>query len=628
MQKITIKSIDIENFYGYAKAHYDFTPDKNVLCGATGSGKSTIINAILFALGYQKDGYQPQIDGQKVKGLKTTVAMVVTANGYEYELKTEVEQGWKTAKETGEQSYQGQKSMVCTFDGTVCKKNVYTDKVANLFGVSYDDLLMLLDMKTFNTNNPPKWTWVQRRKLLFKLLNIDEKIKELNNDSEFNLLADDLNKGKDEIDIQKMLNTEKKGISDEVAATDIRIGDRTTQLNELINIDFDSLRAEATKVWDEIQALNIVQTHKIEQEKIAGYLSQITTIEKEIAATTAQAHNATSQFTIQQHNLIAQIGRAKNQIESLSATLEHLRSQLEEVDNELDWVENNEYDEKNNVCAFCGQPLPIGKITELKGKFASEKATKIASLKAKQEDLATRIQAITKQIDTLHEDTVAKDAELQSLTAPTPADITPLQTQIEELKAKIAEVQASVTTADTDARKAELKTRYDELTKELTKETRLQELRQDITNFKEYKHTLGVREALRLRKQAQLNNYIQAKVKLVDRTVNEHFDGIKFLMNKRNSDKADNPFEMTCEAMYNGTPYSNQSNGEKIYSDICVAIGLRKLFDTNIPLLVDEKQSMTKDYTFDGQIVEFNTVKGENLNAVRIKDIYTLADCI
>lgn len=628
MIKTVIKSLDIENLYGYVNAHFNFNNDKNVIEGQTGSGKSTILNAILFALGYQKDGYQPQIDGQKIKDIKTVATMVVTRDGYDYELKTEVEQNWKTDKETGKKLYQGQKPMVCTFDGTVYKKNVYTQKVADLFGVSYDNLIMLFDIKTFNANNPPKWTWVQRRKLLFELLNIDEKIKDLNNSSDFNLISEDLNKGKDEIDIQKMLNSEKKGINDEVKAKDILIADRTKQANELSAIDFAQLKSEKSTVWEELQALNAEQEHNAESSRIAQLLDEISKRQDEINEITNGNRKRKTEYDTAKYNIQSQIINKTRDLKMYTDNLSSIKSQMEEANIELDIAVDSVFDTQKEVCPTCGQQLPSDRIAELKAKFESDRQKSIDTLTAKIENLKSRTEKGEKLIA---ETTATLDklkAELNELHEPVLATTDGHEQLIAKLREEIANIKSSVTDTDTLNRKKELKEQYDKLIQELTKENRMQEIMQEISNLKNSKQMLGARDAMRLRKQAQLDNYIQEKVKLVDRTINEHFDNVKFLMSKRNSDNAENPYEMTCEVMYNGTPYSNQSNGEKIYSDICVSIGLQKLFDCTIPMIVDEKQSMTKDYFFDGQVIELKTVEDKDINAIRIKDIYSLADCM
>ena len=60
--------------------------------------------------------------------------------------------------------------------------------------IKYEYLKFLCDSNYFNTDRG-EWNYKKRREILFKIGNVEEKTKELNNLSEFELIKSDLDKG-------------------------------------------------------------------------------------------------------------------------------------------------------------------------------------------------------------------------------------------------------------------------------------------------------------------------------------------------------------------------------------------------------------------------------------------------
>ena len=116
-------------------------------------------------------------------------------------------QKYKTNKETGEKEFSGWEAndynlIMCQWLEIFIKKNL-----PNFFGVEkFEYLNFLIDSFYFNTDTA-KWTWKERQYKLWMLI-----LEELRNSPKF--VNKIFQKGKSTTEILKLLNAEKKAISD------------------------------------------------------------------------------------------------------------------------------------------------------------------------------------------------------------------------------------------------------------------------------------------------------------------------------------------------------------------------------------------------------------------------------
>ena len=161
----------------------------NIVAAKNGAGKTTLMYAWLWALGLDVPDVIPKIDNQELHNLETKVTAVISCGDYDYKLcRTQTEE-WKTNRATGLEEKHTNK---CTYsiDDVEFTFSVYKEKLAAWLGVGYAQIELLSNKDYFNTDKPPKWTWVARRKELFDLTGAAELLKGLSEKSDYELIAD------------------------------------------------------------------------------------------------------------------------------------------------------------------------------------------------------------------------------------------------------------------------------------------------------------------------------------------------------------------------------------------------------------------------------------------------------
>lgn len=562
MNTIKLKELELHNFKCYATANFKFNEKTTDIKGITGLGKTSVKEAFLWCLGFDCD-FAPKIDDCLVKGVQTVVKAVLEVNGINYILQRTNTQKWKFNDDKGIEEFIGNDSKF-EFDGVETGSKDYEKKVAQLFDLAMHKFIRLvLDLSAFNTDKGTTWTYKERRAFLFALLNIDDKVKELAEQDKFNPIKEDLLKGKDENDIQKTLNTEKKTIADNIKKNKILIEDRTKTISEYSKIDFDELYEKQIDIDTKIQDLR----------------KQL--LELDVAD--------------------------KNKVEKLKLEIEKLKSDKEQAlatADTLDKASDNLIDTPiADTCPTCGQRLPEDSIKAIKAGLELEKMNKMADMKKQAENLRFNAKNMQTRATTLEND-------LRALEVPLNASERHIQLK-DEINKQIFE----------------LNSKLNNVLYQQTKKKALETAQTEIQALKDEVKKLMNRESARLKKANILKEYIEEKIKVTNEEVNKHFDGVSFKFFKYNTANAENEYQPTCECMLNGIAYNSLSQGQKIIADFATNNGLQKILELNAPQFIDNKQDNTFDMQSDNQQIRLITCEESNIKATFIRDVFTIDDC-
>lgn len=562
MNTIILKELNIQNFKCYATANFKFNDKINDINGITGLGKTSVKEAFLWCLGFDCD-FAPKIDDCLVKGVQTVVKAVLEVNSINYTLQRINSQKWKFNEDKGIEEFVGNDSKF-EFDGVATTSKEYEKKVAELFDLAMHKFVRLvLDLSAFNTDKGATWTHKERRAFLFALLNIDDKVKELTQQEKFELLKEDLQKGKDENDIQKTLNSEKKAIADNIKKNKILIEDRAKLIAEYSKIDFDALYEQQIDLDTKIQGLR-------------KQLLEIDIVDKN------------------------KVERLKQEIEKLKSDKEQLLANADKLEKASESLIDAPISE---VCPTCGQRLPEENIKAVKVAMELEKINKMAEMKKQAENLRFNARNIESRL-------TYQENELRALEVPSNASESHIQLK-DEINKQIFELNGKL----------------NDVLYKLTKKKDLTNLQYEVQQLKDDVKRLMNKESARLRKVSVLKEYIEEKIKVTNEEVNKHFRGVSFKFFKYNTANAENEYQPTCECMLNGIAYNSLSQGQKIIADFNTNNGLQKILDLNVPQFIDNKQDNTFDMQSDKQQIRLITCEESNITATFVKDIYSIDDC-
>lgn len=626
--------LEVRNFRGFAQANREFG-QQEIIKAQNKEGKSIFREAFKWVCGFDVNGFEPVIQptniriGTPDKPITTEIIATVEKDGLIYTIKRKSEQKWKVNKDTQAVEFVGNVGKFYFDSESDCNAGVYKDKVASLFGCSYADLEIVIDIQFFNTDTT-KFKWDNRRKWLFDKLDIDSVVKGLAYD--YDLLRNDLLKGKDEVDLQKSLNAEKSSIKAEQERNLTLIEDKMKQLAVYQAIDFDGLKNKLAELQKEYEKL-LLKSNKDNKNTI------IAEMQDKLSKLQADYQKERNLIYIKESKLESEKSDIQKRIYSLTYSIDKERSNIDwanadimDFEIKIAEFENKTFDEHAKVCKECGQQLQSEKIEALILNFERAKSNTILDLRTRVDNKRTEIQIATVKANTLTDALNRLQSQLKALneTIIDKSNLLDLEKQIGfNLNAiattKMADVKESV------AEKIEaIKTEMSAINKELGKQAIIEDIKSAIEMLKASSLKLTAQEADRLRKQLQLKEYVQAKIALVSEKVNSYFTGVTFRFFKENGANAENEFENTCECLVDGLSYRDcTSTGTKTIANIQTTIGLQKILGVSVPLWVDELAVVTSDIDCEGyQFIGLQATKGVKLeNVLRVDKMYSINDC-
>jgi len=616
-----ISKVKLQNFKGWSLLEHEFdTSNKTILYGKSGSGKSSILEAFKFVLGLNTKDPYPQIKDKETGGvyfirdLEVVVEFELERNNIKYVLKRTATQKYKTNKETGEKEWAGWEANDFEFDGVKMNGTLYKEKIIEFLGVEkYEYVEFLVDTFYFNTDNAPKWTWKNRQQVLYKLMNVDGVLENLKNEEKFALIKEHLEKGRTTTEILKILNAEKKAINEDKEKAEILLNEKTNELNTYKDIDFVSLEKEKAELEKNIET---------ETQLLSVQTSQ--SVELEIKKQIAELQNAITKHNIDYNNerntAINELQKHKNILENIKVVISRDESEL--ARNSKEWKEVNGAEWKGDtICNSCKRPLEEHLVAETKAHYEKDRQEKLDKYK-------NAILTLRNNLEKNKDLYTAKLTEINSfedkiLNIKPSEEIATLEKQISELQVRLNELNNNnnIDYTKLNRFKEELRGINEKLAFKLVKE--MTEKR--ISELKSMQIDLTNKEIVNAKTRRVFEEYTLSIIDKVNDTVNAGFDGISWLLFDTHTASAENSISETCELIYNNTPYSALSSGEKVQANFLTIKGLQDNLNVSLPIFVDEVAISTGfERTATQQIIELKTTDNfeTNLNGVKISQVY------
>lgn len=197
MKKIILKRIKLNNFQNWKELEYEFDEKLEMIIAPYGSGKTTIYNGFLYALGIDlPSGVEVVTKNNLLDIPNDLIATSIIDLIIDDELYTFERNSNNKFKINGEKI-------------TTLKK--YNECVENIIGIDKSLFTLLTKIETFNQETP-KWKWNNRLEFLKKLFDIETKLNDLKGNSR---LANYFKNGKNETEIKNYLAKEKRNLNSE-----------------------------------------------------------------------------------------------------------------------------------------------------------------------------------------------------------------------------------------------------------------------------------------------------------------------------------------------------------------------------------------------------------------------------
>ena len=674
MKTVKIKSLTLNNyrcFSGEREFHADFG-QKTRVSGKNGSGKSTVMNAVMEVLtgknadGTQADNVRPIADGQEVEGVDVERTVVLDIDGKETEIKKTTKQ--KRERVDGEMQYvPGSNVNSYTVDGISFNQKKLDEFISENI-CPPETLLACCNPNAFLSLK----STTDMRAFLEKMAGFDlnEYIKSLG--AEFTEV-EEITKGHPIEQVQKTLN---KQLTDQKKATTKAETEWKYEKAKAVDSGEDDItRLTEQKVSYENQIATLDEQEKSLDDVMTAYdrkskdildlkFEQSEIMRKANEGLVRQRNEIDEEiFSLEQKKKSAErsLKSAQSDLEDFSSNVnaneEKLKKAQEDWDacckseypeENLERIKAEEFDENETVCRRCKQKLPVEQADKKRSDFEKNKAERIAEeeskrkafRKEKDKRLAEITESGNKAAADLKEAKKAQ-AEAERKVTELKQKITSLAMEIQKKQTELSKLPESVYLSDN--------TEYQKITAEIEQaETALREMNNgsgqrgeitdkrngfirecakidaEINNIQRKKQAheeeveklyqafreSSQKEADILRKRDILKNFSIKKNERIASMINSVFGEFQFEFLEFTQDG--NPVE-TCKIMSNGIEYRDMNHSKKILVQADLLRGFQELSGLNLFVFIDDTESVNDENLpdMDRQMVLLKVTDGD-----------------
>ena len=653
MKNVKIKSLTLNNyrcFSGEREFRADFG-DKTRVSGKNGSGKSTVMNAVMEVLtgknadGTQADNVRPIVDGQEVDGVDVERTVVLDIDGKETEIKKITKQ--KRERVNGEMQYvPGSNVNSYTVDGIAFNQKKLDEFISENI-CPPETLLACCNPNAFLSLK----STTDMRAFLEKMAGFDlnEYIKSLG--EEF-VEVEEITKGHPIEQVQKTLN---KQLTDQKKATtkaetewkyekgkavDSGDDDVTRLIEQKASYENQiAILDEQEKSLDDVMAAYDQKSKdildlKFEQSDIVrkaneGIVQQRKALDNEIFSMEQDMKSAENSLRMAEMDLRhANMGVERNTAEIKKAQEDWKTYYEREYPEEnLERIKAEQFDESSLVCPTCGRDLPVEQAEKIRAEFEQKKAIRIKSeedireqfyqqkdkklteitefgnkaatdlkeAKKAQAEAERKVTELKQKITSLAMEIQKKQAELSSL--PESVDLSD-NTEYQKITAEIEQAEAALHEMNNGSeQRREITEKRNGFIRECAKidaeinniQRKKQAHEEEVEKLYQAFRESSQKEADILRKRDIIRNFSIQKNARIAELVNPNFTQFQFVFT---DETQSGEIIETCKLMKDGIEYKNLNYSDQLLCRIDLVCGFQKIKGLSLPIFADNAESL------------------------------------
>lgn len=607
-----LTQLNLQNFKGIEFGDFRFT-NNTIIRGDNATGKTTVFDALCWLL-FGKDSLDRadfQIktlkNGEPVHNVNHMVqAAFDNEDGTGFTLKRIYREKYSNPR-GGEVKLTGHTTDYFIND-VPSKEKEYKAFINNMIN---EDVFKLITNPLFFNE---QYTWQNRRKLLLEMCGDVDDASVINSKDELKRLTELLN-GRSVDEQRKIIASKKTAINKELDMIPVRI-------DEAVKCKPTPLEAEQ-KLKDDIATIETAIKQLDEDKSVivngldgAERTAKIREVKRKLADRKSQLMN---EHTDKERRLEHEYKLSLVQLQMAESERDRYKDREYELDNQIKQEEARidklqaEFDDFNQsqfnkeLCPTCGQKLPTSKYEELRTIFNESKAVKleewqklIDSAKAlkqnyieQKEIIQVKDDGMCSQIEELSNN---KDAKQKAMNEVGEVDLDN-DVQVNDLKAELfmLELDEDNTSDDQlkriDSELSELADKRSTLQTELTKYDVIRDITKRINELEQEQQRLINEKNLVDETAFLLDEFVKAKVEMLEDTINKHFTITTF---KMANVLVNGSVEDCCETMVDGVPYRSLNNAARINAGIDIINALTKFYKVNAPVFIDNAEAVTK----------------------------------
>ena len=626
--------LNLQNFKGIEFGDFRFT-NNTIIRGDNATGKTTVFDALCWLL-FGKDSLDRadfQIktlkNGEPVHNVNHMVqAAFDNEDGTGFTLKRIYREKYSNPR-GGEVKLTGHTTDYFIND-VPSKEKEYKVFINNMIN---EDVFKLITNPLFFNE---QYTWQNRRKLLLEMCGDVDDASVINSKDELKRLTDLLN-GRSVDEQRKIIASKKTAINKELDMIPVRI-------DEAVNCKPTPLEAEQ-KLKDDIATIETAIKQLEEDKSVivngldgAERTAKIREVKRKLADRKSQLMNEHTDkerrleheyklSLVQLQMAESERDRYKDREYELDSQIQQEEARIEKLQSEFDKFNQSQFDDE--LCPTCGQPYPAEKRAELEAIFNTQKSTNleewqklIDSAKAlkqnyieQKEIMQVKADGMCSQIEELSNN---KDTKQKAMNEVGEVDLDN-DVQVNDLKAELfmLELDEDNTSDDQlkriDSELSELADKRSTLQTELTKYDVIRDITKRINELEQEQQRLINEKNLVDETAFLLDEFVKAKVEMLEDTINKHFTITTF---KMANVLVNGSVEDCCETMVNGVPYRSLNNAARINAGIDIINALTKFYNVTAPVFIDNAEAVTKFVNCNSQTVKL--IVDETCNELRV----------
>ena len=614
--------LNLQNFKGIEFSDFRFT-NNTIIRGDNATGKTTVFDALCWLL-FGKDSLDRadfQIktlkDGEPIHNVNHLVqAAFDNEDGTGFTLKRIYREKYSNPR-GGEVKLTGHTTDYFIND-VPSKEKEYKAFINNMIN---EDIFKLITNPLFFNE---QYTWQNRRKLLLEMCgDVDDAIV-INSKDELKRLTELLN-GRSVDEQRKIIASKKTAINKELDIIPVRI-------DEAVKCKPTPLEAEQ-KLKDDIATIETAIKQLEEDKSVivngldgAERTAKIRELKRKLADRKSQLMNEHTEkerrleheyklSLVQLQMAECERDRYKDREYELDSQIKQEEARIDKLQAEFDTFNQSQFNDE--LCPTCGQPYPAEKRAELEAIFNTQKATNleewqklIDSAKAlkqnyieQKEVMQVKADGMCSQIEELSNN---KDKKEKAMNEVGEVDLDN-DVQVNDLKAELfmLELDEDNTSDDQlkriDSELSELADKRSALQTELTKYDVIRDITKRINELEQEQQRLINEKNLVDETAFLLDEFVKAKVDMLESTINKHFTITTFKMANA---LVNGSVEDCCETMVDGVPYRSLNNAARINAGIDIINALTKHYKINAPVFIDNAEAVTNFIDCNSQTVK------------------------
>ncbi|MDU2648343.1 AAA family ATPase [Anaerococcus vaginalis] len=648
--EIIIKKLSFKNFKGFKEKEIDFEKDVTNISGDNATGKTTIFDGFSWLL-WGKDSQNRKDyeikpydeENNIIHNLESSVEGEFDIDGKEVIFTRVYKEVWTKKRGSNSETFTGNTTDFY-INQVPMKKKDYEDRISEL--VSEDEFNLLSNPKYFNEILDKK----ERRNILISLVD-DVKSEDLLKISDDFKDLDLENYGLDEL--RAMAKATCKKINEKL----IEIPARIDELNKAkTDEDFTELEKEKERIKKELE--------KIDKE-LAGARSASEILDEKYEKISELKKEAREIISVYEESKKERIQEFTNRNIEIKGKLDACKYELENAKDRTKFIKEKIKDEKDRIkeaklkleetrkeweklamskcddsfiCPTCGQEFPEEKQEEIKKKFNLNKSKKLEELEKTGKKINEDINKYTKNIEEdeeeikqieidakkiyekknsleeekeKNEELIEKEKELKLMIL-MPSE----EKRKEEIEKEIEKIGEEIKNKGQNdntellSRKRALDEKLDDINSKVSLKGLNSELDRKIEEYEQEEKKLSCEFEEKQKILYLCDEYIRAYTELVSEKVNNLFTFVKFKLFDK---QINGGIQETAEATYKGVPYGSLNNAAKINAGLDIINALAKKFEKQIPIFVDNAESVNELVDVDSQLIRLVVSKYKNL---------------